>query len=254
MKLSITFACIVFCGFFSLRQPALAEAPVDPNDPYYQIKGEEFVHLKNFKDPKWFSEEDGARSTFRIYRGDRQTFLSVPPNRFSRRDGDPIQIAEGILRVGESLWALVKANEPVLKTNLPTVSGLPKTLRSEEESDKMAWNPIQGEVFGYAIKNSYGMRVVRFVYEVTYQANGRHPSKKGLYLQNVAIRPIVISVLWGYRFDVSVKANVSNVGSVENPFVQADLELHQIVDSPLKVTHYSDSFHIRADGKMRVAR
>ena len=126
-----------------------------------------------------------------------------------------------IINVGQKVWDIIKANQPVVNLHSKFSNALPAGLTSS--ADLTNFSDIQSSSVRLWGTNLYGMTVYDVTLTAVHQYGGQYQGK-GHYLETVAIIPSDIYVVWGYRVDYTVESvSVTNGGTTEDPIAKVSL-------------------------------
>lgn len=161
--------------------------------------------------------------------------------------------ADKILNLGSRIWKVIEKNQPVLSVKHLYANGLPKGVQSSEDLD--GFSDVNATAFRVWGRNLFGVKV----YDVEYVAVHRHGGSYrgvGKYIENAAVIPTHIHVLFGYTLNYSVSSvNVVNIGTRENPVASLLLEAEIYVSTVLQKTVVREVFSFRGDSPdVRVLR
>ncbi|PIU20513.1 MAG: hypothetical protein COT18_01870 [Elusimicrobia bacterium CG08_land_8_20_14_0_20_59_10] len=189
------------------------------------------------------------------------TDKEVPPGAFPflspLRDGSKTPIAAaGIINAGVQAWNIIN--------NGQANGGVANASYANAMPNFVDWNTISGwkgpkeMIYGVKIKNLMGMTVVDVKYMVSFFYGGTSSSSKdiagcliaagcvggaatcpeiaakcsaaskgkGQYISNLKIKPLVVDILWGFKYDLDcLVANPMNIGTDDDPvaYLQTDL-------------------------------
>jgi len=139
--------------------------------------------------------------------------MGIP--RSEMETGELNVIFDSIVNLGKKVWAIVESNKPVVNVSYLYANALPKGVRSSEDLE--SFSPLQAKSFRVYGKNLYGITVYDLTYSLIHRYGGNYQGR-GRYLENVAVVPTALDVMWGYTVDYKVEnVSVLNVGTRENP-------------------------------------
>ena len=179
----------------------------------------------------------------------RPTNPSVPPTNVPTQPTLPtigdININQ-VVAIGQVLWKVAEAGRPVVDVNMLAASAVPEGISHWTQLD--SWSAPQVKTFVLSYKNYFGMEVVKFVYKVVYTHSGSIKSQ-GKYLSNMTILPALLDVVMGFDFSASAKvANVTNVGTAEEPMAAGEMHLNYVVKNVFNEKRTTEAYYVRGDG------
>ncbi len=150
-----------------------------------------------------------------------------------------------IVNLGKKVWALVESNKPVVNVSYLYANALPQGVRSSEDLD--SFSPLQATTYRLRGENLYGMTVYDLTYSLVHRYGGSYQGR-GKYLENVAVVPTALDVLWGYTVDYKVeKVSTVNTGTRENPVGSILLETNFKVSTVIKSSESHSVYDFRGD-------
>lgn len=154
-------------------------------------------------------------------------------------------IFDQVVNFGKKVWALVADNKPVVNVKYMYANALPKGVRGAEDLD--GFSPLQATSYRVYGQNLYGMTVYDLTYSVVHRYGGNYQGR-GKYLENVAVVPTALDVMWGYNVEYNVeKVSVVNTGTRENPVGSILLETNFKVSTVLKSSEEHSVYDFRGD-------
>lgn len=152
----------------------------------------------------------------------------------------------GLIQIGKDIWQIIEENKPIFNDAYDAVSILPKGTTSPVELS--SWQFPMVKEFLVVLKSKAGMEMIRFNYRVVYSYGGQFDSK-GLFLSGITVEPKQVKVAWGYELNVTGQVvNVSNMGTIEDPLVGAEVRVTWGVKTKLQETKSSHRYYVRGDG------
>jgi hypothetical protein len=184
-----------------------------------------------------------------------QSILDLPgmPNKAgqvsSSNPGKIIQWGKELVALGEDIYRLVDKGRPVVKTSYAPISVIPKSGREAVDIfDTENWKMPSKATYEIVYTNLYGIEVVKYRYSVIFTYGGTYQGK-GAYLTAAQIIPVSVDVLWGYSFSATMKlSGIQNHGTKENPVAGAILAMEYSVETIVKSSLETDSYHITGRG------
>ena len=183
--------------------------------------------------------------------------ISTPPDAFSaisRIDTSPQRIGpfdEGlvsidqVINIGQKVWEIVKANQPVVNVSSKFANALPSGLASSAELT--GFSDIESSSVRLWGTNLYGVTVYDITLTAIHQYGGQYQGK-GRYLETVAIIPSDIYVVWGYRVDYTVESvTTTNGGTAENPIAKIALSAKFKASTVLTKIEKNTVYQFRGD-------
>lgn len=172
--------------------------------------------------------------------------LSKPMIHRSEIDLNEVEVLfDQLVNLGKKMWALVENNRPVVNVNYMYANALPKGVRSSEELDHFSeLQHVSYRVYG---QNLYGITVYDLTYSLVHRFGGSYQGR-GKFLENVAVVPSHLDVMWGYNVNYNVeKVSVVNTGTRENPVGAILLETNFKVSTVLKSSETHSVYDFRGD-------
>ncbi len=163
--------------------------------------------------------------------------------------GKVIGLARELVALGEDIYRLVQKGKPVNKTSYAPISVIPRQGNGYVDvMDTEGWKSPSGATYQIIYKNLYGMEVVKFRYSVIFSYGGSYQGK-GAYITAAQIVPVSIETLFGYTFTATMKLNgIQNHGTSANPVAGAILAMEYTVETVIKASLETDSYHITGRG------
>lgn len=161
--------------------------------------------------------------------------------------GTVVAIFDNIIALGTKIWGLIAANKPVANVSTNSISFLPSQATAW---DQMAsWQGPAVKAVRLEFTNGLGMKVVDFVYRVSYNYAGNYAGK-GQYIAHMTVIPEFVDVSWGYTFNANVDmGNVVNTGTVEQPVPGAYMQVKWKNDTVVKHLEGVDAFFVKGNGQ-----
>ena len=219
--------------------------------PVFSIAGENISYKA---DSPYFSVKDADVTVTITDTGEKASpeAAPLPP---LRRDDTKIVAAAAIINTGVQAWNIINSAQPNGNVNTGYANAMPNFVD---------WNTIAGwkgpkeVIYGVQIKNLYGMTVVNVKYMVSFFYGGTSGANdnvagcliaagcktgaatcpeiaakcaaaakgKGSYISNMKVKPLVVDILWGFKYDLDCQvSNPMNIGTLDDPvaYLQADL-------------------------------
>ncbi len=163
--------------------------------------------------------------------------------------GKIIGIAKELVALGEDIYALVQKGKPVVKTSYAPISVIPRVGNGPVDIfETESWRMPKRVTYEIIYKNLYGMEVVKFRYSVIFTYGGTYKGR-GAYITAAQIVPVSITALWGYTFSATMKlGGMQNHGTKENPIAGAILAMEYTVETVMKASLETDTYHITGQG------
>ena len=161
------------------------------------------------------------------------------------KDAEPSNVdLDQVIRWGKEVWKIIQDNKAVVDVESVTVHALPSGIYCWDQL--ATWQMPNSKYYQVTYENTYGIEVIDVVYRVTYSYGGSF-HEKGKYLANVSVAPAKIDVMWGFKFESSVKVPFTlNVGSATDPVAGIELNIHWSVKS---LNHSEQSLSLFVDGQ-----
>ena len=163
--------------------------------------------------------------------------------------GKVISVGRELVALGEEIYRLVQKGKPVNKTDYAPISVVPKTSSGYADiMDTEGWRMPTKATYAITYTNLYGMEVVKFRYSIIFSYGGSY-NGKGAYLTAAQIVPESVETLFGYTFGASMKlGGIQNHGTKDNPVAGAILSMEHTVETVIKASLQSSSYHITGRG------
>lgn len=150
-----------------------------------------------------------------------------------------------IVNLGMVVWDVIKSNKPISSTNNQYANALPSSAKSA--MDLVGFSDLQSKSYRIYGTNPYGATVYDVTYTLVHRYGGKYKGT-GQYLENVTIIPSHVQVLWGYTFNMDVKAsNPVNRGTENEPIAELTLEMKYSVSTLIKSVEEHKLFTFRGD-------
>ncbi len=160
-------------------------------------------------------------------------------------DADPNVAIDNIINLGQKIWDIVKANQPVVNVKYDYANALPRGVKSSEELD--GFSELQSEGIHFWATNTYGVKVYDVTMTAVHQYGGAYQGK-GKYLETVSIVPTTVNVSWGYTLDISVsRVSAVNVGTKEAPVGSLTMDTTFAVSTVLQKHQKRILYQFRGD-------
>jgi len=165
--------------------------------------------------------------------------------------GEAAVVIDQVINLGKKIWTIVEKGKPVLEAKYSYANALPKGVRSSIELDQ--FSPLQARSFRVYGKNGFGMTVYDVTYTLVHRYGGTYDGR-GRYLDNVAVLPQSVNVLWGYKLNLDV-TNVStvNIGTKSDPVAGITMELTLKVSTVMKASEERAVFDFHGDNAKVIA-
>ncbi|MFH2202425.1 MAG: hypothetical protein ABIJ96_04885 [Elusimicrobiota bacterium] len=153
-----------------------------------------------------------------------------------------------IINIGKELWRIIEANKPVVDTAQSYATAMPQGIK--DPSQLQGWRPPQGTVYRLTAENFWKWRVIDLKFQVLRTWGGAC-GDTGRYLTAVTTEPLLINVIWGYRFSLNASVppeTITNVGTVEDPLAAMTHTLKLTIKTAIKEVQGAYVFHLRGDG------
>lgn len=181
--------------------------------------------------------------------------LDLPgmPNKSGQVDtenvGKVISLGRELVALGEDIYRLVQKGKPVNKTSYAPISVVPRTSDGYVDIlDTEGWKMPTKATYQVTYQNLYGMDVVKFRYSVIFSYGGSYMGK-GAYITAAQVVPESVETLFGFTFTATMKlSGIQNHGTKENPVAGAILAMEHTVETVMKASLETSSFHITGRG------
>jgi hypothetical protein len=234
---------VVAAAFLAAALPAAAqEAP----KPAKFTKSEIKAFTKAYqKDPDKYTLDDSSIVVEPV--GPVATPSDVPTEGGEGGE-DPVVVIDKIINLGKKIWAIVEANKPVVDVKTGYATGLPQGITSP--SQLAGWKPPKGTIYSLTAKNKYGSKVIDIQYQVLRTYGGQYKGK-GRYLSTVAIQPLKVEVLWGYKLNLDATvgdSSVTNAGTDEEPIAAMQPVVQWRISTVVKDSTGRAGYYLQGDG------
>ncbi|MCY2926372.1 MAG: hypothetical protein NT031_13215 [Planctomycetota bacterium] len=198
------------------------------------------------RDPKQFTlAEDSVRIETR---GEAMTSMALPKPPSRDFNPDPLVVVDQIINTSLKIWKVVDDNKPVVDVKTQYASAVPEGITNWAQLS--GWYPPKGSpIYGFSVKNFYGVTVVDISYQVVRTAGGSYKGK-GRYLTGVTIEPLMVSVAWGYH--VTLSAEVTSVTNADttgaNPLAGMMLNAKWRIQTSVKDMQGQGVYYVQGDG------
>lgn len=177
------------------------------------------------------------------------------PEKSEKSLGKVVLVVDQLIGIGKKIWPIIEAGKPVVNTTFsPAISVLP---RLEGEPHDVAfynmanWQTPRQKSYKVDFKNGWGMNVISFTYNVSYQYGGTYKGR-GSYLTGVDVSASNISVSWGFDFNASSNlVSIANVGSEDGPVASATVKIQYEASSVMRNIQSAQSFHVTGEGEVQ---
>lgn len=151
-----------------------------------------------------------------------------------------------IINIGKQVWDIIVANKPVVDVQTSYAAAMPKGIT--EAAQLSGWKAPEATVYQLKAKNVYGTEVINLRYAVLRTYGGAYKGR-GRFLTAVAVQPMKVDVLWGYRFTMEASAkSTTNAGTASDPIGALMLVLNWKIETPLKESRGSGVYYVQGDG------
>lgn len=172
----------------------------------------------------------------------------------SGRGGFPVPLratksaAAAIVGGGAQAWNVINSGAPNGSLSSCNASAIPGF--AFNWADFSGWEKRE-VIYTYTVTNLMNIEVIKIKYEVSYLYNGRdlaarrkpnappgnmvQPSDaiKGHYIANFIVRPLSMSIKWGWKFSLNVSmSDPMNIGTSEAPVAYLQADLNSIISTP----------------------
>ena len=100
--------------------------------------------------------------------------------------------------------------------------------------------------------NSYGMSVVKVVYQVHLTYGGNYQGR-GKFLTGVTVEPISVETAWGYKVSLTAEvpdSTIANVGTHDDPIASMQVQLKWTIHTVLKDTQAKAIYYVDGTGNV----
>jgi hypothetical protein len=170
--------------------------------------------------------------------------IDTTPQRIGPFADGPVSIDQ-IINIGQKVWEIVKANQPVVNISSKFANALPSGVASS--ADLTGFSDIESSSVRLWGTNLYGMTVYDVTLTAVHQYGGQYQGK-GRYLETVAIIPSDIYVVWGYKIDYKVESiTTTNGGTAEDPIAKIALNAKFKASTVLTKVERNTVYQFRGD-------
>ncbi len=198
------------------------------------------------QDPNFFKIDPKSVSIVRL--GPTVTPKEIAPPPQDPAGEDPNVILDRIINIAAKIWAIIEKNKPVVNINTTYATAVPEGIKNWGQL--AGWKPPQGTIYAFVAKNKYGGRMVDVKYQVLRTYGGSYKGK-GQYLTAVTVEPLLVEVMWGYKFDLSAEvpdSSVINVGTSEDPMAAMLAILKWRIQTVLQDTSGRSVYYVQGNG------
>lgn len=161
---------------------------------------------------------------------------------------DPVDISQ-IITLGDKIWAIIKANQPVVTSNFKAAHALPIGVTCVRSLDN--WKAPKSILYNMVYKNYFGMTVIDFSFRAMFNYGGQWKGA-GQYLSNVTVVPDTIRVAWGYTFDANAVPQAAvNTGTNENPVAGLQVDVNWTIKNAMSYLNKTKSVFVSGDGSFK---
>lgn len=161
----------------------------------------------------------------------------------------PIDIINEIINIGERVWGIIEANQPVVDVSTTFANAYPRGV--EHWTDMHSWQPPTATMYEFTAKNLLGMDAVKVRYQVIRMHGGKYKGR-GNYLNHVTVEPLKVEVNWGMKFHLLAQIpSVMNVGTSEDPVAGMLATLKWQVNTVFKHSQGTSVYYVQGDGDYR---
>jgi hypothetical protein len=159
-----------------------------------------------------------------------------------------LQELEAMWVLGEKIYKVVEAGQPVLDIQTSTWSVLPKNI--SEAKHLTNWKTPVRVAYALKAKNLYGIEVINVRYIVQFVPGGKYKNK-GAYLSHISVVPSTVEVSWGYTLNITAEAREAlNVGTLKDPIAAFSVDVKVDVKTLLKRSVNTLTSFMTGDGKL----
>jgi hypothetical protein len=153
-----------------------------------------------------------------------------------------------IVNIGKKVWEIVNAGTPVVNVKRNVAHALPSGVFCW--LDLESWKIPKTRMVHLVYENIYGMKVVEFVYRLSFIYGGQM-NGKGYYITEATVHPAKLFVAWGFKFNATVDIPaVYNMGTKENPVAGMQVNINWAIDTPINHNESTDSFSLSGAGEI----
>ena len=163
-----------------------------------------------------------------------------------------ITTIDSIVNLAQKIWDIVQANCPVVNITVNYANAVP--FGTSHWTQLQSWSKPATKKYTFSMKNALGGQVVKVDYQVDYTYGGNFQGK-GKFLTGVAIEPINVTAIWGYKVDLTAEvpdSTVANVGTSEDPIASMQVKLKWKVHTALKDITEQAIYYVQGDGLLNV--
>ena len=150
-----------------------------------------------------------------------------------------------IVNLGQKVWDIIKANQPVANIHYNFANALPLGVASS--AALTGFSDVESSSTHMWGTNGFGVRVYDITLTAVHQYGGQY-NDKGHFLETVAIIPSNVEVQWGYTLNYSVDhVTTVNGGTAEDPIAKIALQATLKVETIFKKTETNTVYQFRGD-------
>ncbi len=182
--------------------------------------------------------------------------------------------AGALVNAGATAWGVISGGSPSGGYASAYASAIPGF--SFNWGNITGWKGPKEVIYSYKVTNRMGFDVVNVKYKISFfyggsedagsaamNANtftqissGRTPGKesakdqtKGVYITNFTVQPVEINIMWGWKFDLSVKiSDPMNIGTKLNPVAYLQASLNWILSTALSTKGGTWTYGVDGNG------
>lgn len=163
---------------------------------------------------------------------------------------EAVGLLDNIVNLAKKIWDIIDDSKPVANINTMYATALPYGMRASQLS---GWSSPKGYLYGFYVKNLYGIKTVEVSYRVSFQYGGNY-NGTGRFLTGVTVVPESVNTLIGYSFYMTASvpdSTIVNIGTAENPVAALRLVLHWKISTIINSTESTAVYYITGDGRFQ---
>ena len=216
-------------------------------------------YSQDVKDPSYYQIKDETVSFTEADSGKTVTPEKMPELAgLAGMNKNPLAVGD-LVNAGATAWGVISGGSPSGGSGSAFASAIPGF--SFNWGNITGWKGPKEIIYSYKVTNRMGIDVINIKYKVSFfyggtedggssamsastfaqTSAGRTPAKepakdetKGVYITNFTVQPVEINIMWGWKFDLSVKmSDPMNIGTKLHPVAYLQSDLNWILSTPL---------------------
>ena len=226
------------------------------------------------KDPSYYQIKDESVSFTEASSGKAVTPEQMPELALMAGMNKNPLAAGALVNAGATAWGVISGGAPSGGSGSAFASAIPGF--SFNWGNITGWKGPKEIIYSYKVTNLYNIDVINVKYKVSFfyggtedggaasmtanafaqTSSGRKPAKepakdetKGVYITNFTVQPVEINIMWGWKFDLSVKmSDPMNIGTKQHPVAYLQSDLNWILSTPLSTKGGTWTYGVDGNG------